>query len=363
MPQIPKNTGIATPVSIANGGTGQSTALAANNVFATTVTGMSPGEVRNLSWTKAAGVITIAGANGTALSASNPGLVCMPSSNTPGQFVTLLVTSNVTFNDDDHASSDLTDWLFGVTTGVAWNNSMPIFIHALNKDDTDGGLVFGISRDPRRQAFTTADIGDKDAVSANNNQKSIFVAASITEADYNLAPAQLIGATTILKAAAANDWTITTPTVYLHGFGERSINNITATTYTMPVDQNGANSLKDYFTSANAPNWATPANISYKYELDRSGNVTILFETSGAGNAVNGGDVAATELVLPFSSSRTAFPTLGYVRFAGAVNVTVGNISNDADQVTFNTDAGGIYNNSFSDVNDDFHLTFTYKAF
>ena len=363
MPQIPKNTGIATPVSIANGGTGQSTALAANNVFATTVTGMSPGEVRNLSWTKAAGVITIAGANGTALSASNPGLVCMPSSNTPGQFVTLLVTSNVTFNDDDHASSDLTDWLFGVTTGVAWNNSMPIFIHALNKDDTDGGLVFGISRDPRRQAFATADIGDKDAVSANNNQKSIFVAASITEADYNLAPAQLIGATTILKAAAANDWTITTPTAYLHGFGERNINNITATTYTMPVGQNGA--AAGEYTRTSGTTWATPASIVAKYTLHKNGFVTYSIGTTGAG-ACTAGDANPFRFYLPYTSASTSTEhasSPSHTELADAARTDVITVIGANSYLMLLSAGSPINDSGFSHANDDITGSVTYKAY
>ena len=335
-----------------------------------------PGQVQNLSWTKAAGVITIAGADGTALSATNPAFVCVPSWVTPGHHVTLKVTANVTFNDDDHASSNLAGWTFGVTTGVAWNNDMPIFIYALNKDDTDAGLVFGISRRPTNEGFATASIGDKDAVAATDDQNAIFVAASITEANYNSRPVTLIGATTMKKVAAADDWTITvTYTSGGSGIGNEALRRIFASSYTMPAGQNGA--IANYHinnsTGANNPTWATPGNYVALYTLDRDGFVYHHYTTYNMGNCTNGAAAEQLRVYLPFAMLDNSINNFAWV-FGGRAL-----INNVTSQIEANLGAGGIayvginYNtfaainalncNNFANANDDVHLTVRYKAF
>ena len=311
-----------------------------------------PGQVQNLSWTKAAGVITIKSADGTDLSATNPGWVCVPSAITAGAFATLSVTANVTFNDDDHASSHLTNWLFGVTTGVAWNTDMPIFIYAINRNDVSANLVFGISRNPTSRGFSTALIGDKDAVPASDTQGSIFIAASITEADYNGSPSIPIGATAMKKVAAANDWTIY-PSSGVYGFGQPAIDYATAQNYTFPAGQNGAAASKYFFDNGGtAPGpWATN-NLHY-YSIDRTGLVTGSF--SFTGGDPNGAGAVELWLATAYKATNAeqSFYGAAEAYIGGVGSIRFSNIPTTYSRVRFYNDAVIAVNNVDLDGNGD----------
>lgn len=325
-----------------------------------------PGQVQNLSFTKAAGVITIASASGAALSATNPAWVSVPSAVTGGIHVVLPITANITFNDDDHAASHLAGWTFGVTTGVAWNTELPIFIYVLNKDDTAAGLVFGISRNPTATLFVTNDIGDKDAVPLTLRQGNIFVAASIVEVDYNNVPAQIVGATFMTKVAAADDWTLST-TSAREGFGELTINYATSISYTMPTGQNGAMAAKHFNTVDGSTDLAFDNN-NYIYNLNRDGYINAYYNFNT--NAVNGADATALRISVPlygFSTSTNFMISSGngWIRVASTIYKQAPFLENAGTYFGVVRDSANavMVDSGFSNGGDYVYGNITYKAF
>ena len=261
-----------------------------------------PGQTVNLALYRSAGINTIKGSDGNDLSASNPGYVCMHGNGSNRLFI-FPVTANVTWNDDDHASSNLTGWLFGVTTGVAWNNSMPVFIYAINKDDSAAGLRFGFSRSPINfRTPATTYIGDKDAAPGTSHQTNLFIADSIIEADYSDKACVLIGASSMQKDDTGDDWLFASPCEY-RGIGQECVDYVCGDTYTMPLGQNGAQSGKYY----NVPDGATSLVFGTQeanYSISRNGYCDFYIYLENA--TVNGADSAAVKFLLPYTSNYSA---------------------------------------------------------
>ena len=298
-PAINGGTIESSPIGVTTPAAGSFTSLTATSSF---IPSLVPGQVQNLSWTRGTGTtlgtITIASADGTDLSADNPAWVCIGSTAKFGGFVTLKVTANVTFIDDGGVS-DLAGWTFGVTTGVAWNEWMPVTIYALNKDDTDAGLVFGFSRKPNAYTFSTGDIGDKDAVSSADDQNSIFIAGSITASDYNGAPVTQVGATIIKKVSTADDWTFAGSSI-AYGFGEHLLNYVYSITYTFPVGQNGA-TAGSYYSRVFGTTTLNFVSSAYIYRINRNGTCTLLL-TTGARSAADATE-QGLKIHTPFAST------------------------------------------------------------
>jgi hypothetical protein len=207
----------------------------------------------NLGWFRddATRTVSIRAANGTSLSASNPGWVTVPS-RLPAKTVTLQLTADLSFVDGGPSSeaddSDLFGWTFGVTSGVSWHNSVPVFIYAVNVDDRDEHLVFGISRSPsmtltppvgrlgRKGAPPQPAAGTADDV---RRQEAVFLITTETDLTrFAGRPASLVGATAMNKPAAADNWLIWSSDDY--GFGRQALTTILAGTYRFPTGQNGA---------------------------------------------------------------------------------------------------------------------------
>ena len=84
----------------------------------------------NLGITLSAGTFSITAANGSALSSTNRGYISLRSTLTPGTIVTIPVTANQTFIDDSGASTIIGN-LFGLPTGVAYQEDIPFAIYAI----------------------------------------------------------------------------------------------------------------------------------------------------------------------------------------------------------------------------------------
>ena len=358
-PAINGGTIESSPIGATTPAAGSFTSLTATSSF---IPSLVPGQVQNLSWTRGTGAtlgtITIASADGTDLSASNPAWVCIGSTTKVGGFVTLKVTANVTFIDDGGVS-DLAGWTFGVTTGVAWNEWMPVTIYALNKDDTDAGLVFGFSRKPNADSFATGAIGDKNAVSSADDKNSIFIAGSITEADYNGKPAIAVGAIVMKKATTGDDWTFP-PSNNAYGFGTHDLDYVYSVDYTMPISQNGATASKYFEDGApgTAPNGFTTYN-ALQYRQSRDGYVALVGFFAG-GNP-GGSGTATLSLAGPLSAelptSTTLFAGGGLIVYdgAGTDNLIQCQIGNTDNTVAFRETAGGsLIQNGTLDQNGDY---------
>ena len=152
------------------------------------------------------GVFTVQGADGTALSASNPGYVTLQSKSTSGQLVTIAITANQSFIDDTGAS-EIVGNLFGVTTAIAYDSDIPFFLYAVSNDDEDA-IALMISRIPHRKvAPAIAFIGAPDDAVAST-QGSFFSLENIDETLYDENPCLLVGAFRMRKLTTANDWTV-----------------------------------------------------------------------------------------------------------------------------------------------------------
>ena len=162
----------------------------------------------NLGCALAAGTFTIQGADGRALSTSNPAIVVLPSRGTPGQFTEYQVTANQNFIDDAGASEIINN-LFGLPTGVAYGEDIPFFIYAVT-NDAETLIQFMISRvhDLTSSPTNATDIGAPDDAVADS-QASFWSLDNIAESLYNGNPCLMVGSFR-MQFSALDDWTIQT---------------------------------------------------------------------------------------------------------------------------------------------------------
>lgn len=263
----------------------------------------SAGFVNNLGLSLAAGTLTITDASGSALSADNCGWVSVPST-TAGRVVSLKVTAPASFNDDVHASSDLTNLGFGITESAAWGNDAPFFLYVVNRgnsnlDGADGSSVFALARSPCMYTSPSSanDIGDTGAIPTNDSQNVILILDDVTVANYTSLPMQLIGSIRMQWSAANTDWTVQT-LGNTDGLGETALNNTFATRWQMPQAQSGASA--GTFWIANGGTAPTFSADQYKYELDRNGRCHVEYYSTGDGGTDGAGAVNA-RLSLPYT--------------------------------------------------------------
>jgi len=221
----------------------------------------------NLGISYSAGVFTVQGADGTALSASNPAYVTLQSKANPGRVVTVPVIANQTFQDDAHASSQIVDNLFGFTTSVAITENVPFYLYAC-LNDSENAIAFGTSRVPHRTvAPATANIGTPSTANADL-QSSIFIFNDVTIGDYDENPVLVIGAFR-MRMSNSDDWTVQTLTTQ-DGVG----NFLEDVKFTCPLGQFGADSGTYNIPNGGSPDaWGDYRNHYYIY---KNGNVKIL---------------------------------------------------------------------------------------
>jgi len=165
------------------------------------------GYVENLGISYSSSTLSITGADGTALSATNPGYVVLQDKSTAGQLKTYEITSDQGFIDASGAS-EITGNLWGMATGVATSTDIPFFIYAVTNDVEDA-IAFMISRVPGfKESPAAADIADPGDPVADN-QWGFFSFDTVTEADYESNPCLMIGGFR-MKMDASDDWTVQT---------------------------------------------------------------------------------------------------------------------------------------------------------
>lgn len=174
--------------------------------FATPEAGAAFGPVvscQNLGVTYSSSTFSVTAADGTALSASNPGYVTLASKSAPGTLVTIPVTANQGFIDDT-GSSEIVGNLFGLTTSIAHANAIPFAIYAVSNDN-ENAISFMCSR--TWGYSTSAGLIGTPASAAASTQQSMFAFESITTADYNLNPCLQIGSFR-MTMSSSDDWTV-----------------------------------------------------------------------------------------------------------------------------------------------------------
>ena len=272
----------------------------------------TPGWISNLSIIgPTAGVVTIADAQGAAVTSTNPGWVTVPST-TAGQLVTLKVNTALSFTDDS-GSSDLAGLGFGITETVHWASDMPFWLYTVNRansniDGADGSSTFFLSRDPRMYTTPSAanDIGDTGTIPVNDSQNVILLMQSATVANYTSLPCQLIGAVRMQWSTTTDDWTVQT-LGNSDGLGPTQLDKTFSTPWTMPLAQNGAATGTHLFDNGGtAPIFSTN---DYTYTVNKDGTCHVYVHITGDGGSDGATGVNAI-LSLPYQQKRAYIQTL-----------------------------------------------------
>ncbi len=324
---------------------------------ATEVLKPRPGWVLNIGITYAAGVLTVCAADGSALSASNPGYVALQSKGSPGELVIYTVTANQSFIDDAGAS-EIVGNLGGTTTGISWANDCPWFLYAVG-NDAETAIAFMISRDPRASVSpAAANIGAPDDPVCDL-ETDFFSFDNLDETLYDDNPCLCFGAIRMQKSAS-DDWTVQALTTK-DGVGKFH----ESTKFTFPQNQNGAASG----THIQA-NGGTPAQFTveeYYYWVRRSGAVRVHIEYNG--DAGTDGSGAVNFLVALPLTDRGAIASFES-RPCFASTSSIGNVA--AYFRTENTNAiayrlfslaGNFIHNTWANGARQLSATFEYQAF
>ncbi len=284
--EIQRSTTNATPDSTKNGVSHYNLANfnVDSNGFVTAKGGLQPG-VSNLSisYNAGTGTFTILGADGSNLSATNPAYVTTQSNLTPGKLVTIAITANQSFIDDNGASQIIGN-TFGTTAATAWAQDCPFFIYAVLKED-DTAIAFMISRQPNHYRSNGANIAKSGSAVALNQNDYFSLDSSITVTDYDISSALYCGFFRMRKSAA-DDWTVQTLNT---GDG---INRFPEDRFVFPTGQLGA-VAGSYFSSSVGGNTIPTfgGTVNYLYSFTPQGYVNVYFQAGtctasgvGAGN-------------------------------------------------------------------------------
>jgi len=247
------------------------------------------GMVQNLGLTLASNTLSVASADGTALSASNKGYVILPGKTNPIQFLRISVEANQGFIDSGGVS-EISGNLFGLTTGVAATNAVGFYIYAVLNDDEDA-VAFMISRVPNlRLSPAVAEIGAPDDPVADK-QHSFFSFDNIDETKYDANPCVMVGSLNMTKTAG-DDWTVATASTE-YGIGYFNQNKM----FRMPTGHFGAASGK-YFVDngGTAPGFS---DNNYLYMVNPLENTCTLYLYFSNVNVAGVGAVDA-QLACPY---------------------------------------------------------------
>ena len=309
-------------------------------------------EISNLDLSYSAGVLSVTGQGAVPLSSSNKGVVRSPST-VGGQSLLVNVTTPFSFNDDAHASSDLTGMGLGITEAVDWQEDLPIWVYLANRNNTDadgadGNSAIFIARNPNLRTTPSAanDIGDKDAIPVNDSQNVILLLGSYTQANYTSLPCVLIGCFRMRWLASSTDWTVQALDS-ADGFGHSRLNRTFSKKWTMPLGQNSASA--GTFLLPNGGTAPIFAVNRYSYVIGRDGLITIYvhLETDGG---TDGAGAVQSKLALPtdvtFGQAISTYDTNGLITAqttVGTDRLMVIGIFNGPNPIDLGYDNAGVF--------------------
>lgn len=300
------------------------------------------GSFRNLSFTHSAGTLTVAGADGTALSATNPGYILMPSNATASRMALHTLTSNVTLT-----VSDMTGNIFNMTASTAYSNVFPVYFGFM-ADGSDENLVLVVSVLPNVTVSpsTSTDIGDPSAANADE-QFSVFAASDITEADYTDKQICYIGGGSATKNAS-DVYTFAAINNEYEGTGK--FNDVRIFTFANGLFGAGTNSpIKD--NGGTAPVFSTTEK---RYRIMRDGTIRFAWNFDGDGGTDGSGAVVSL-IALPFSTYETSITRLPMQSgFGFTASISATEIMNTIFTAVDDAGIQGVYNGTNSFVNSSF---------
>lgn len=274
------------------------------------ITQLRPGAY-NMGMNLSGGLFKLTRADGVAFSAANHGLVAMQSNANPGQTVLLKATGTYQF-EDVNGTSDVTGMICGVTGNRAWDEDRPVYLYAVNSDDTDSGLEFAWSFRPNatRSPSTAAEIGYHGNPSTNDADSDFFfmTATNVTSSHANK-PCILIGGFRFQKPTTAEEWAVQVIDTS-KGDGIRPDPFVDAV-FKFPLGQMGADA-GNLFTAASGsgPVWTTPANIQAYYKMGLDGHCDYWGSTNNAGVVATTGHASDMRVFMPYAFFNYGLATL-----------------------------------------------------
>lgn len=246
------------------------------------------------------------------------GFIVMESQATPGKKQILTITEATHLFVDDSGASDIIGEEFGTTTLVAWANARPFWIYAVNRNDTDAGLKFAISPDPRATASpATANIGyHANPAATPSDRNFFFLTETNVTATHNEKPCLNIGGITMTKTAL-DDWTVATLS-FASGHGIRN-DALFGKKFTMPLAQMGA--ATGTYIQDNAGFAPVFTTNEYGYALSKEGMCSIEFYLNGDGGT-DGGGAVQSRLVLPYKPSMIGSNPIGTIHVGSGIAQT-----------------------------------------
>lgn len=279
-----------------------------------------------ITYNAGTGLFSVTAADGSALSASNPGYVSLPSKAVPGTIITTAITANQTFTDDNGASTIIGN-TFGLPSGTAYTaQDIPFLIYAI-LNSAENAVVFAITRIPWFNTSPVAGNLAKTGSAVATSDMTMFLFGNPTVADYASQPTMVIGYFR-MKMSAADDWTVQTLNltdgmndswlsigwvVALGGFGAAASSGFLANGGTAPIF--GTYNITTYF-------------------LERA-CVQVFIQYADVGVAGTDGAGAVSSLIaLPFITPDNVGRNMGNIYFVGSYTGQAGLLE------TGNTNAG-----------------------
>ena len=252
-----------------------------------TILRMVPYRIENIAFTESSGTVTMHSADGTALSATNPGYVCLPSNATPGQLILHTITANQVM-----VNTEMNGNIFGTTASVAWGNAMPLYFY-LCADDSDTNVKAFWGRIPHmKKSPVNTSIGDPSSATADA-EISLYSWDDITETSYDANNCAAFGSIRVTKSSG-DVWTFTAMAEGQDGIG--LFNDSTKLTF--PDGQNGAASGKNMKNNGGtAPGFSARY---YTYFISRHGKLHGYINNEGA--ASNGSGAVDALVALPLQN-------------------------------------------------------------
>jgi hypothetical protein len=324
----------------------------------------TPGWVSNLGLSYSGGTLKITDIDGNDLSASNPGWVTVPrADNSTGaelRYVTLKVTDATHLFEDAAGASDIVGVNFESTTSVAWGDKRPFFLYAVNSDDSDSGLAFGISLCPTysRSPATSLISYHGNPPSTDNLFGMFFLTDTDVTATHDQKGCAVIGGIAMVKDTS-DDWTVTLDDADLkQGIIPRPFEGYQ---FRFPTGQHTATAGSHVYSH----DW-TFTSPEFKYSINMDGRCHI--DTTL--NVLSAGTTSTDcRVVLPYKPSNgTDDPPAG--RFANIPPPSDGMLTLESDSSNFRQLLRGTVGNTtnfldFSDMDSSsiIHLSFTFLAF
>jgi len=253
----------------------------------------------NLGVSYAAGIFTVTGANGSALSATNFATLNFADATNIGRIKQMTVTTPYAFQDAV-GTNEIGANLFGITAGKAWAQDCPFYLYAvINSAQTD--VAFGISRVPH---MTIAPVAGNIAIAgttAATTQGSLYLmkknGSNPTVANFDSQPVIALGAFR-MQATNTPAWTVQALSSQdgIGLFHENTVFNYPTLQHGATADEAATNT--HWITTVGFPRFASN---QYTYVLNRDG--IAVYDIVYGNLTVNGVNATLMTLTYPHGFS------------------------------------------------------------